>query len=159
MILPDTGLLSLVDKVLVKNVVAVIKNGEIPDVVYATVPAPCPRCGGKVQENYRKFQCQQCDFSLWKVVSGREWSPEEVAELITKRFVGPLTGFRSRIGKPFAAAVRLNDHLRTEFDFGQPRDGDSPEAAPDFSGQESLGACPKCGARMPWDVTIATGEV
>ena len=102
-----------------KNVVGVIKNGEIPDVVYATVPAPCPKCGGEVQENYRKFQCQKCDFSLWKVISGREWSPEEIAELITKRFVGPLTGFRSRMGKPFSAGIRLNDELRTEFDFGQ----------------------------------------
>jgi hypothetical protein len=27
---------------IVKNVVGVIKTGEIPDVVYATVPAPCP---------------------------------------------------------------------------------------------------------------------
>ena len=53
---------------------------------YATVPAPCPKCGGVVQENYRKFQCQKCDFTLWKVISGREWSPEEIAELITKRF-------------------------------------------------------------------------
>jgi DNA topoisomerase-3 len=133
---------------LVRNFVGVIKNGEIPDVVYATVPAPCPKCGGTVQENYRKFQCQNCDFSLWKVTSGREWTPEEVAELITKRFVGPLTGFRSRIGKPFSAGVRLNDELRTEFDFGQPREGEAGGAAPDFSGQESLGACPKCKARV-----------
>ena len=133
---------------LVQNVVGIIKNGEIPDVVYATVPAPCPRCGGTLQENYRKFQCQRCEFSLWKVISGREWTPEEVAELVTKRFVGPLTGFRSRIGKPFAAAVRLNEELRTEFDFGQPREGEAAEAAPDFSGQESLGACPKCSARI-----------
>jgi len=131
---------------LVRNFVGVIKNGEIPDVVYATVPAPCPKCGGTVQENYRKFQCQRCDFSLWKVISGREWTPEEVAELITKRFVGPLTGFRSRIGKPFSAGIRLNDELRTEFDFGQPQS--DATAAPDFSGQQSLGACPKCKARV-----------
>ena len=57
---------------LVRKVVTVIKEGEIPDVVYATVSAPCPKCGGVVQENYRKFQCQKCDFSLWKVTSGRE---------------------------------------------------------------------------------------
>ena len=132
---------------LVRNFVGIIKNGEIPDVVYATVPAPCPKCGATVQENYRKFQCQRCDFSLWKVISGREWTPEEVAELVSKRFVGPLTGFRSRLGKPFSAAVRLNDELRTEFDFGQPRAGEAG-ATPDFSGQQSLGACPKCKARI-----------
>jgi DNA topoisomerase-3 len=100
-----------------------------------------------VQENYRKFQCQKCDFSLWKVTSGREWSPEEVAELITKRSIGPLTGFRSRMGKPFAAVMRLNEQLRAEFDFGQSGDAGGEEP-PDFSKQESLGACPKCGARV-----------
>ncbi len=131
---------------LVKNTVAVIKNGDIPDVVYATVPAPCPKCGGIVQENYRKFRCQKCDFSLWKVVSGREWSPEEMAELITKRFIGPLTGFRSKQGRPFAAGLRLTDGLRLEFDFGQ--GASDSEQAPDFSGQEPLGACPKCGSRV-----------
>jgi DNA topoisomerase-3 len=131
---------------LVRKVVTVIKTGEIPDVVYATVPAKCPKCGGVVQENYRKFQCQKCDFSLWKVTSGREWSPDEVAELITKRVIGPLTGFRSRMGKPFAAVMRLTDDLRLEFDFGQ-ASGEGEEA-PDFSGQEPLGACPKDGGRV-----------
>ena len=131
---------------LVKNVVAIIKTGEIPDVVYATVPAPCPKCGGVVQENYRKFQCQKCDFAIWKVTSGREWSPEEIAELITKRSVGPLTGFRSRQGKPFSAVLRLTDELKVEFDFGQASGGG--EEAPDFSAQVPLGACPKCGARV-----------
>ena len=131
---------------LVRKVVTTIKTGEIPDVVYATVSAPCPKCGGVVQENYRKFQCQKCDFSLWKVTSGREWSPEEVAELVTKRVIGPLTGFRSRMGKPFAAVMRLTDDLRLEFDFGQSSGDD--EAAPDFSGQEPLGACPKDAARV-----------
>ena len=131
---------------LVRKMVAIIKNGEIPDVVYATVPAPCPKCGGVVQENYRKFQCQKCDFSIWKVTSGREWSTEEVAELLTKRVVGPVTGFRSKQGRPFAALVRLTQELRPEFDFGQP--GGEGEEAPDVSGQEPLGACPKCGARV-----------
>jgi DNA topoisomerase-3 len=131
---------------LVKKVVGMIKTGEIPDVVYATVSAPCPKCGGVVQENYRKFQCQKCDFTLWKVTSGREWSPDEVAQLITKRSIGPLTGFRSRMGKPFSAVVKLTDELKAEFDFGQ--DNREGEEAPDFSGQEPLGACPKCGARV-----------
>src|SRR5438552_5519925 len=128
---------------LVRKVVGIIKTGEIPDVVYATVSAPCPKCGGVVQENYRKFQCQKCDFNLWKVTSGREWSADEVAELITKRVIGPLTGFRSRMGKPFAAVVRLTDDLRPEFDFGQTSgEGEEP---PDFSSKEPLGSCPKDG--------------
>jgi DNA topoisomerase-3 len=131
---------------LVKNVVSTIKHGEIPDVVYATVPAPCPKCGGVVQENYRKVQCQKCDFSLWRVISGREWTPEELAELFSKRFVGPLNGFRSKQGRPFSAGIRLTDDLRLEFDFGQGTAAEEEEV--DFSGQEPLGSCPKCGARV-----------
>jgi DNA topoisomerase-3 len=131
---------------LVRKVVGVIKTGEIPDVVYATVAAPCPKCGGVVQENYRKFQCQKCDFNIWKVTSSREWSPDEVAQLITKRSIGPLTGFRSRMGKPFSAVMRLTDDLRVEFDFGQDKNGN--EEPVDFSGQEPLGSCPKCEARV-----------
>jgi DNA topoisomerase III len=128
-----------------RDLVDRIREGDIPDEAYATVQAPCPRCGGVVQENYRKFQCQSCEFSLWKVIAGREWAPEEVAELINRRFVGPLTGFRSRIGRPFAAGVRLTDGLKIEFDFGQAR-ADEERNAPDFTGHESLGPCPKCGA-------------
>ena len=131
-----------------RDLVERIKKGDIPDTAFATVSAPCPKCGGTVQENYRKFQCQQCDFSLWKVVSGREWAPEEIAELITKRFAGPFTGFRSRQGKPFSAGIRLNDEFRIEFDFGQGTASSESGEAPDFTGQESLGACPKCGARV-----------
>ncbi|HXZ53505.1 MAG TPA: DNA topoisomerase III [Burkholderiales bacterium] len=131
-----------------RDLVERIKNGDIPDTAFATVPAPCPKCGGTIQENYRKFQCQRCDFSFWKVVSGREWAPEEVAELITKRFAGPFTGFRSRMGKPFAAGVRLTDEFRLEFDFGHGTPSSSGEEAPDFSAQESVGACPKCGSRV-----------
>ncbi len=131
-----------------RDLVARIKRGDIPDTAFATVAAPCPSCGGTVQENYRKFQCQKCEFSLWKVVSGREWTAEEVAQLFAKRFLGPLPGFRSRMGKPFTAGVRLTDDLRIEFDFGERSPAVQPAESPDFSSQEPLGACPNCGARV-----------
>ncbi len=131
-----------------RDLVERIKKGDIPDEAYATVEAPCPKCGGVIQENYRKFQCQNCDFSLWVVLSGRDWQPEEVAELVTRRFVGPLTGFRSRAGKPFSAGIRLTADYKLEFDFGQARLDEEARNPPDFSSQESLGACPKCGARV-----------
>ncbi len=130
-----------------RELVERIKKGEIPDTAFATVDQPCPRCGGIVQENYRRFQCLSCDFSLWKVLSGREWAPEEVAELIRARQVGPLTGFRSKMGRPFSAVIRLNSDQRVEFDFGgAPAEGEGRDEAPDFSGQQPLGKCPKCGA-------------
>ena len=123
-----------------------IRDGNIPDTAFATVDVPCPKCGGLVQENYRKFQCLSCDFNMWKVISSREWAAEEVAELISKKQIGPLTGFRSKMGRPFAASLKLNAEFRAEFDFGQDQDGDAE--APDFSAQTAVGACPKCAAQV-----------
>ena len=131
---------------LTQELVQRIKGGDIPDTAYATVPVPCPKCGGTVQETYRKFVCQKCDLAIWKVVSSREFSLEEVAELFTNRSIGPLQGFRSRMGKPFAAVIKLNDEFRTEFDFGQSNADDLTPV--DFSGQEPLGKCPKCGNQV-----------
>ncbi|HEX9571556.1 MAG TPA: DNA topoisomerase III [Burkholderiales bacterium] len=133
---------------LTREMVSRIKRGKIPDTAFRTLNTPCPKCGGKVQENYRKFKCQKCDFSIWKVVSSREFAPEEIETLIVKRSVGPLTGFRSRAGKPFAAMVRLSPVFRAEFDFGPQVGADGTTEAVDFSGQTPLGPCPKCGGRV-----------
>jgi DNA topoisomerase-3 len=114
---------------------------------YSTLSTPCPKCGGVVKENYKKFQCQKCDFALWKILAGRQLEPAEVEELITKGSVGPLQGFRSRMGKPFIAVIKLSPEFKTEFDFGQA--GNDADVEPiDFSGQPSLGVCPKCGGRV-----------
>jgi DNA topoisomerase-3 len=133
---------------LTREMVSRIKRGKIPDTAFRTLNTPCPKCGGKVQENYRKFKCQKCDFSIWKVVSSREFAPEEIETLIVKRSVGPLTGFRSRAGKPFAAMVRLSPEFRAEFDFGPQVGADGTTEAVDFSGLTPLGPCPKCGGRV-----------
>ena len=131
-----------------QDLVKRIRDGEIPDTAFATVDAPCPKCGGLVQENYRKFQCLSCDFNLWKVIAGREWAAEEVAQLINEKQIGPLSGFRSKMGRPFSALLKLSKEFRAEFDFGQGLDGADGEDAPDFSGQTPLGACPKCASNV-----------
>jgi DNA topoisomerase-3 len=115
---------------------------------FATLKTPCPKCGGVIKENYKKFQCQSCDFSLWKVVAGRQMEVNEIEELLSQRAVGPLQGFRSKMGKPFAGLIRLNAELRPEFDFGQGQTNGNGPAVVDFSGQEPLGQCPRCGARV-----------
>ncbi len=125
-----------------------IKHGEIPEEVFSTLTTPCPKCGGVIQENYKKFQCKKCDYSLWKVVAGRQYEPEEVDELLTRGVVGPLQGFRSKMGRPFAAMIRLNADKLPEFDFGQGGQGGGETETVDFSGQEPLGKCPKCGASI-----------
>ena len=122
-----------------------IKHGEIPDEAFSTLQTPCPKCGGVIQENYKKFQCKNCDFALWKVVAGRQYEPAEIEELLTQRRIGPLQGFRSKMGRPFAAVIKLNAEHQPEFDFGN---NEAEGEEPDFSTQEALGACPKCGSRV-----------
>jgi len=144
--LPREKFMAHIEKV-TRDLVRRVKGGSIPEEAFATVAAPCPKCGGVIQETYRKFQCQSCDFYIWPVLLGRDWSPEEVAEIVTRKFIGPLNGFRSKQGRPFSAGLKLTADFRLEFDFGQTDGGDAGEA-PDFSAQEDLGACPKCGGRV-----------
>jgi DNA topoisomerase-3 len=116
---------------------------------FGTLKTPCPKCGGEIHENYKKFQCQKCDFGLWKIVAGRQLEIPEVEELISKRQVGPLQGFRSKMGRPFAAVIKLTPELKPEFDFGQDKtDAAGAAIEMDFTGQEPVGKCPKCGRRV-----------
>ncbi len=115
---------------------------------YATLSTPCPSCGGVVQENYKRFACTNCDFSITKIPGARQLEVDEAEQLLRERTIGPLQGFRSRLGRPFAAILKLNDENRLEFDFGQADGDDEGAEAVDFSGQEPLGACPKCRGRV-----------
>jgi DNA topoisomerase-3 len=110
----------------------------------------CPKCGGEVHEKYRQYQCinEGCDFAVWKTLCSRMFEPEEVEKLITERQVGPLQGFRSKQGFPFAAVIKMNGEYKLEFDFGNaPKEGESAEPV-DFTGKEPLGKCPKCQSNV-----------
>lgn len=118
---------------------------------YATLQTPCPHCGGTIKENYRRFACEACEFSITKVPGGRQFEIEEVETLLRERTIGPLQGFRSKMGRPFAAILRIvpdkeNNNLKLEFDFGQNSDAEAEEV--DFSGQQALGPCPKCKGQV-----------
>ena len=119
---------------------------------YVTLSTPCPNCGGVVKENYHRYACTQCDFSIGKHPAGRSFELAEVETLLRDKHLGPLTGFRSKMGRPFAAELKLareggEGQWKLEFDFGQAAPGEG-EAAPDFSDQQPLGACPKCGGAV-----------
>ncbi len=133
-----------------KHIVSQAKHHESDTIAgdFAELSARCPKCGGEVHENYKKFQCQSCDFGFWKIVAGRQLEIPEAEALLTDRAVGPLEGFRSKLGRPFAARLKLTDANEVQFDFGDGGDGGSGAEAPDFSGQEPLGVCPKCGGRV-----------
>ena len=106
----------------------------------------CPKCGGEIVENYRRFACTSCDFSLSKHPGGRTFEVHEVEELLANREVGPLEGFISKMGRPFAAKLCITDEFKMEFDFGEPQHQDNEPI--DFAALEPIGTCPKCGANV-----------
>ena len=114
---------------------------------FATLKVRCPKCGGEVHENYKKFQCQACDFAFWKIMGGRQLEATEAETLLSNRLVGPLDGFRSRLGRPFSASIKLTDENEVSFDFPERDATDSSEPV-DWTGKEPLGPCPKCSARV-----------
>jgi DNA topoisomerase-3 len=69
---------------------------------FATLKTPCPKCGGVVKENYKKFACQACDWSAWKIVAGRQFEVEEMETLMSAGKVGPL----HRLPQQDGAALR-----------------------------------------------------
>lgn len=124
---------------------------------YADLKTPCPHCGGLVKENYRRFACEKCGFSISKIPGGRAFEYDEAETFIANKEIGPLQGFRSKMGRPFAAIIKLvtipeddkdypNAGFKLEFDFGNSQEDDLEEV--DFSGQTSLGACPKCSSAV-----------
>ncbi|MDE2399243.1 MAG: topoisomerase C-terminal repeat-containing protein, partial [Burkholderiales bacterium] len=117
---------------------------------YATLAAPCPNCGGTVKENYRRFACEACDFSITKIPAGRAFETAEADAFLRDKKIGPLEGFRSKAGWPFTAELKLVrdeeiNNWKLEFDFGDDAKNGNGDGEPvDFSAQESLGSCPKC---------------
>ena len=137
---------------------------------YATLSTPCPNCAGVVKENYRRYTCvgapgavaktnaegetegPGCGFSFGKTPAGRTFEPAEVEQFLHDKKIGPLDGFRSKAGWPFAAEIALkysdeDKNWKLEFDFGDDKNAESGEIV-EFGEAENLGACPKCGSAV-----------
>lgn len=83
----------------------------------------CPKCGSTTgfKESFKAYDCKaDCKLVIWKTISGRELEPEEVRTLLDTGSVGPLKGFKSKMGRPFEAKLSLNEatEWKTTFDFG-----------------------------------------
>ncbi|MBK7617124.1 MAG: DNA topoisomerase III [Vitreoscilla sp.] len=123
---------------------------------YATLSHACPKCGGVVKENYRRFTCngpdgsaEGCGFSITKSPAGRSFELHEVETFVAEKKIGPLEGFRSKAGWPFTAELKMvyDDEIanwKLEFDFGEDAKAAEDGTPVDFSGHTSMGACPKC---------------
>ena len=115
---------------LVANVIKKIKdasghmNSETMRGNFKDLDAKCPKCGntGGFKESFKAYDCknESCKLVVWKTVSSRELEPEEVRTLVETGGVGPLKGFKSKMGRPFEAKLALSEgtEWKTTFDFG-----------------------------------------
>ena len=123
------------------------QSNTVPIEDPATLATPCPNCKGKIVENYRRYACTKCEFSLPKHPGSRTFEVEEVEQLLRDRTIGPLNGFISKMGRPFSAVLKITPELKIEFDFGQSNDDGSSDPI-DFSNATMVGPCPKCAGRV-----------
>ena len=84
----------------------------------------CPKCGAAVVETKKAYGCSAwktsgCDFAIWKQVSGKRLSEAQAKQLLSRGRTGQLKGFRSKAGKPYAAALKLDEDHRVRLDFSE----------------------------------------
>ena len=86
----------------------------------------CPRCGSPVVETKKAYGCSAwkktgCDFVIWKQVSGKRLSEGQVKQLLTKGQTGQMKGFKSKAGKPYSAALKLDGEHKVRLEFANDR--------------------------------------
>jgi DNA topoisomerase-3 len=75
-----------------------------------------PVNGKKVFETVSRYTTED-GIVIRKMIGGKHLSDEEIVELLTKRKIGPLPGFRSKRGAEFTAVLIINDQNKIEFKF------------------------------------------
>ena len=83
---------------------------------------PNPIDGGNLIETFRAYKSKDGKFTIYKTIGNRKMTEDEVRELVTKGSVGPLDGFRSKLGKPFSATLKLDENFALKFHFGDGQD-------------------------------------
>lgn len=99
----------------------------------------CPVCGGEIMTTQFGYGCSNykkdgtgCKFTIGKI-AGKDLNDTEVMALLTDKKTAVLSGFTGKTGKPFEAALKLNDDNQVVFDF--------PQQEPPV---ETNLACPRC---------------
>ena len=101
-----------------------------------------PQTGQEFEETLREYRTLDQAYAVRKVLAGRRIEAHEFLELLEKGTMGLVDGFRSRLGRPFSAGLKLGEGRKIELVVGE------EEGTLDFTGQEPLGKCPACGGNM-----------
>jgi DNA topoisomerase-3 len=133
---------------LTTDIVSKVRGGMGQEVRgnFKAIEVQCPKCGGgPFKESFKAYECAnpECKLIVWKNMSGRELEREEVAKLLTEHRVGPLEGFRSKLGRGFNAEVILDEKTewKQKFDFEKDGEGEGAKAF-DPATAKALGETP-----------------
>ena len=128
---------------MVSNIVEKTKSFDSKTIPgdYAVLNVPCPKCDGIVSETYKRYACNVCDFSISKTPAGRLLSVTEAETFIKEKKLGPLEGFRSKRGFPFAGTIILKD-CELKFDFESNEDDNLEKLI--YEQKDIVGGCPRC---------------
>ena len=89
-----------------------------PENKHTKIVYKCPNCGGNIINDKWAWKCSNnCGFSLSYKIAGREMKEDDLKELIENGKTKKLSGFISKAGKHFSAAIILKDKTKTEFQF------------------------------------------
>ena len=123
-------------RALTTDVVEKVRSGMGQEVKgnYHPIEVTCPKCGAcSFKETFKAYECEnaECKLIIWKNMSGRELERDEVGALLTEKRIGPIEGFRSKMGRSFSAVVILDEksEWKQKFDF----ENDEVAAAPDLT--------------------------
>jgi DNA topoisomerase-3 len=93
---------------------------ELKNKVFPDINAPCPKCGATtLKQTDATYECREpeCGFKVTKYIANRLLTEDEARELFTKKFVGPLSGFKSRFNRPFDAGLEIDKKFKVAFVF------------------------------------------
>ena len=80
----------------------------------------CPKCGTGTMQFYGKVvRCDNpdCALPVFRQIAGRTLTDAEMNDLLANGKTGVLSGFKSKQGKPFSAAVAFDTDFNTKFIF------------------------------------------
>ena len=99
-------------KTMVKNIKGFKEDSTTGEAKFSPVN------GKKVFETVSRYTTED-GIVIRKIIGGKHLTDEEIVELLTKRKIGPLPGFRSKKGAEFTAVLTINDQNKIEFVFDE----------------------------------------
>lgn len=122
----------------VDEIITCAKNAPMKKSIKSSAIGICPVCGKQIRETKLSFRCEDsnCQFVIWKNVSGKTLTSSQVSELLNKGITKIIKGFQSKEGKSFNAKLKLkkdnNDNFSVVFD----------------TEKDIIGVCPRCGGNI-----------